>query len=509
LVNALALLGVNVVSAEVRTVDGEPRDTFVISDAQGRAIEDGARLAQIRAATALIKQFTALLPLAPDPAQAMRQFGALTRQLLVRPDWASTLAELHERDSLQTLSELMGASAFLWEDFLRMQHANLFPLVGDSDALDEPGDAHELRAALAASLEATVDASARRDALNAFKDREMFRIDLRHITGRIDLRRFSDELTALADVVVDATARLAESEVTTRHGTPRRADGQRCPWAILALGKAGGRELGFASDIELLFAYEADGATDAGEGTPNAQYFEEWVREFLQLLQARREGIFEVDLRLRPHGNGGPLASSEAGLADYYRADGAAQQFERLALVKLRFVAGDVELGAKVEKLRDSFVYSGAPVDTEDVKHMRDRQANELVPAGAVSAKYSPGGAVDVEYWTQVRQIEAGVADSTVRVTSTLRAIERLRDGGHLAVAFADQVSLTYAFLRRLIDALRVVRGHARDLTIPPPDSREFAYLARRLDVESPAALQASIAEHMSFARSLWEPGAG
>ena len=131
-------------------------------------------------------------------------------------------------------------------------------------------------------------------------------------------------------------------------------------------------------------------------------------------------------------------------------------------------------------------------------------RAQELAPAGRVNAKFGPGGLVDVEYFVQARQIEAGHQDPRVRVSNTLEAIDRLRQGGHVSPELADKLTTTYGFLRRLIDALRVVRGHARDLNLPPPESREFAYLARRLDYDSPAALGSTLAERMEFARNLW-----
>lgn len=503
LTNALALLDVNILGGEIRTVDGETRDILAIGGTHGEPLDE-ARLRQVRAAVALIKQFTALLPLVPDPAQALRQFGALTRQLLAQPDWATRLGELAGGEAQRTLAEVMGVSTFLWEDFLRMQHASLFPLVGDMAALDRRVPQAELRQTLAAALASAAEDTAR-PALNAFKDREMFRIDLRHITGRIGFRDFAQELSELAEVVVDAAARLAEAAVTKAHGEPRLPNGSRCPWAILALGKFGGGELGFASDIELLFAYAGDGATDGDPPEPNDRFFESWVRAFVDQIATQHEGIFEVDLRLRPHGNAGPLASSVDGLREYYRPDGPAQQFERMALVKLRAVAGDPDLGRYVEALRDAFVYSGAPLDRLEIAHLRARQADELVPAGEVSAKHSPGGVVDIEYWVQARQIEVGAADIRVRTPSTLTALERLVDGGHIPTDLGRETAEAYAFLRRLIDALRVVRGHARDLTIPPQDSKAFAYLARRLELD-PEALRSAIDRHMASARALWTP---
>ena len=159
----------------------------------------------------------------------------------------------------------------------------------------------------------------------------MFRIDLRHISGRTDFGAFADELSALAEAVVEAAAALAEESVAMRHGRPRDATGQPCGWVTCALGKFGGRELGFASDIELLFVYEGEGLTDGPEPVSNAEYFDACVQELLRTIVTRSEGIFEIDLRLRPHGNAGSLATSLEGFKRYYAGDGEAQQFERMA----------------------------------------------------------------------------------------------------------------------------------------------------------------------------------
>ena len=507
--NALATMGVNIARAEISTVGGESRDTLWVTDASGQPLRDEARLRQVQSAVTLIKQFTALLPHAPNPALALRQFGALTRQLLAQPDWAETLPALAAGGVQQTLAELLGASEFLWEDFLRMQHATLFPLIAQAaSAPPHPTGVDALRANLRAELGDAIDATERRRVLNAFKDREMFRIDLRHITGAIDFRSFADELSDLADAVIGTAADLVHDELASTVGRSRDTDSREHAWAIFGLGKLGGREIGLASDIELLFVYEPVGTTGGTTTIPAAEYFEDFVRTFLDTITTRREGIFEVDLRLRPYGDHGSLAVSEDGLAAYYRTGGSALPFERMALVKLRHIAGDSALAARVAAIRDRFVYSGAPVDYDDLIHLRARQARELVTAGAVSAKHSAGGVVDIEYRVQAAQIEAGVTDPAVRTPSTLDAIARLAAGGHLDAESARRMAAAYAFLRRLIDALRVVRGHARDLTIPLHDSREFAYLARRLELE-PAALAAAIEQEMAVASAVWAGGRG
>ena len=176
-----------------------------------------------------------------------------------------------------------------------------------------------------------------------------------------------------------------------------------------------------------------------------------------------------------------------------------------MALVKLRHVAGDVALGHSLEAVRDGFVYSGAPLDVAELRHLRERQAAELVAPGVVNAKHSHGGGGAVEYYVQTRQIRAGATEPALRTTNTLAAVEALARGGHLDFDAAAKLPESYGFLRRLIDALRVVRGNARDLAIPPADSREFAYLARRMYYDSRAALATGIEVRTAYAASLWD----
>jgi glutamate-ammonia-ligase adenylyltransferase len=501
--NALALLEVSVQRAAVRTTDGESRDTFWVTSRAGAKLEDAARLEELRVVAVLIRQFTHLLPLAPDPAQALRQFSALARGMLARAERRASLAALADEGVLETLAATLGVSRFLWEDFLRLQHENLFPVLTDRPALDARKTAALLRDEVRAGAPGSGPPDAQ--ALNAFKDRELFRIDLRYVTGRTGFIEFSGELSDLAEVVVGEAAAIAERDLQARHGAPRLLSGAPCRWTIAALGKFGGRELGFASDLELVTVYEGAGTTDGADPIPNAAYFDQLVRGLRDAVHAPREGIFELDLRLRPYGAGGSLADSIDGCRRYYAPGGDALQFERMALVRLRRVAGDVGLGRTLEAIRDSFVYSGAPLDLAELRHLRDRQASELVAPGERNAKHSPGGVVDIEYYVQVRQILAGATHPAVRTTNTLQAIDALARGGHLDYDDAAKLPEAYAFLRRLIDALRVVRGNARDLSIPPAGSREFAYLARRLFYDPPEALANAIEVRMAYAASLWE----
>ncbi len=498
--NALSGSTINIERALIRTEEGEAHDTFWVTDQLGQRVTKPERIQELRVVSALLKQFTYLLPRSPNPGQALRQFRGLVSQMLTSQQWASHLSNLGSPEVLETLAELMGVSRFLWEDFLRVQHDNLYPVLVDVPALDAAPSKDQLSAALQERFHSRSLLNGRVEELNAFKDREMFRIDLRHITGRVPFVSFSEELADLAEVIVETAADLAHQMVQEeRNIAPASVQG--LPWSISGMGKFGGRELGFGSDIELLFVFEKE----LYSGTTSAPYFEDFVRKTISIIRARQNGVFEIDLRLRPHGRSGALAVSLDAFKSYYSVDREAQQFERMAIVKVQPVPGDPDLGERIMSLRDAFVYSGQPLDFDNILHLRNRQATELVHLGQVNAKYSHGGLVDIEYCVQAHQITSGHSDVRVRVTNTLDAIDRLEGAGHITETRAQTLRETYSFLRRLIDALRVVRGNAKDLNIPPTDSTEFTYLTRRLQYDSNKDLENAISAQMKAARSVWE----
>jgi glutamate-ammonia-ligase adenylyltransferase len=500
--NALSLLAINIEQATIRTEAEMVEDVFVIRDLRGRKIEDKDKLRELRFACALIKQFAYLLPHSPNPGQAIRQFSDLASRMLENPQQAADLTSIQSASTLQVLAEVMGVSRFLWEDFLRMQHENLFPLIRDRAEIERNFDKNELAVLLQQQLSAAEELEERVQILNDFKDREMFRIDLRHITGLCGDVEFSRSLTDLADVVVAAAAELSHAQLAPRFGRPQLA-GQPCPWAILAAGKFGGREMGFASDLELLFVYRGAGQSSGRRTVDNSTYFEEFVRIFLKTLKVRKEGIFEIDLRLRPFGSKGTLASALPALRDYYAADGKAEQFERMAMIKLRPVAGDETLCAEVLAVRDAFVYADHPFDFQNLIHLRQRMAAELVESGTVNLKYSPGALVDIEFYLQAQQIKYGAENSQLRVPNSMQALKRLQDAGLIADEHADRIRRAYRCFRRTIDALRAVRGNARDLTLPDPDSADYRYLARRVGFADPEALSREITWSRKLSRGL------
>jgi glutamate-ammonia-ligase adenylyltransferase len=274
---------------------------------------------------------------------------------------------------------------------------------------------------------------------------------------------------------------LCHEDLRSVHGAPLLENGDLSDMAVCALGKSGGRELGFASDIELMFVYAGNGQTSGPQPIPTSEFYEKLVQNFISAIYAKREGIFEIDLRLRPYGKAGSLAVSMESFRRYFAPDGPAWAYERQALVKLRPVAGNRELGQEIAALRDAFVYTGEPFDATAMRAMRERQVRHMVAGGTFNAKFSPGGLVDVEYLVQGLQITHGHDNPTLRLTNIHRAMAALAEVGILEEEDYVQLRKAHTFLRWLIDGLRMVRGNAKDLTVPPYESEGFAFLARRL----------------------------
>ncbi|MBN1312812.1 MAG: glutamine synthetase adenylyltransferase [Anaerolineae bacterium] len=501
--NALAYSRIYIARVTVDSAGSRVRDTLYVTDYRGNKITDPGRLRELRAAVVLIKHFTHLLPHSPDPETALLHFREFIDQLFSHPDWPNELASLERPEVLNALARVLGVSDFLWDDFLRMQYANLYPVVKDVGALAAPKSRQQLQEEWAASLQAP-DKAGWRDELNAFKDREMFRADMRHILGYTqDFRQFSAELTDLAEVVVEAAYQCCFDELQSHYGTPLLEDGSPCPMAIMALGKCGGRELGFASDIELMMIYRGSGTTTGPEQITTIAFYERLVETFVKAIQAKREGIFQIDLQLRPYGKAGSMAVSLDSFERYFSSQGPAWDYERQALVKMRPVAGNLELGRHILSLRNAFVYTGETFNATAMHAMRERQIRHLVTGGTLNAKFSPGGLVDVEYMVQGLQITHGHDNPDLRSTNTLDAIAALAAAGVVSSEDQQHLSEAYRFLRLLINALRMVRGNAKDMTVPSEDSEEFDFLSRRMGYGSTARLQADLLHHTTLVQEM------
>jgi glutamate-ammonia-ligase adenylyltransferase len=517
--NALAMRNVYISKARIDLEGGKLHDRFAVRNRYGQKLTDPAEQQQLRLTAVLIKQFTHALTWAPDPTKALEafdQFLDLTVQETKGKAREEALAFLSDKKAFPLLARLLGASDFLWEDFLRRQHDHLLPLLHNyRDApLITP------RAALQKALDRVVNRKRnydeRKEAVNRFKDQELFRIDMKHIVDPgTSLTDFSLALTQLAEVIVERSLKDCQAKLNNTYGAPRLANGKPCPFAIMGAGKFGGCELGYASDIEVLFVYGGAGRTNVKASIENSEYFERLSQELLQWIEAKQEGIFHLDVRLRPHGGKGVLANPLDEITIYYSEQGLAAPFERQAMIKLRRVAGDAVLGKQVEAHRDRYVYSGAPWDVSAALDLRRQQLKQLVERGTVNAKLSPGGVVDIEYAIQYLQLMHGHRHPVLRTPNAMQALAGLVECGIVSRQDSDSLRRAYMFMRMLIDGLRMVRGNAKDLVLPPADSDEFIFLARRVgyttdDWQTGARhLNMDIEEHMGKVREFWERNFG
>ncbi|HEU0184346.1 MAG TPA: hypothetical protein VFS27_03475 [Blastocatellia bacterium] len=484
--NALSIRGIYIHKVEIRSVGRQARDRFFIADRRLRKIEDEREQERLRTTVTLIKRFTRFLPEAPDPAKAMRHFDQFLDKVAEERIPESMVSFFAGREGMNLLAHLLGSSDFLWDDFLGMRFKDLLPILEDFTKTELRPGKGPLRRQLAGCLSGAGSFEEKKEAFNRFKDSRVFLIDVRHLLDpQVTLIDFSRALTDLAEVALEEAAGICYERLVESHGEPARADGSRAAFTICGLGKFGGREMGYASDLEVLFVHDGSGLTLGPKPIDNGLFFERLAQDVVEFIEAREKGVFHIDLRLRPHGKAGALATPFDRMANYYSKNGEAAPFERQALIKLRWVAADQALGGRVEECRDNFTYSGEPWDWENAMRLRRRQARELVEPGRINVKYSPGGIIDIEYAAQYLQLLHGKDHPELRVTSTLEALDRLRLLNFMSEAESGMLRAAYLFLRNLIDALRIVRGDASDLDLPQEGTQEgsdeFKSLARRL----------------------------
>lgn len=479
---ALSMRGLYIHQARFEHVGDELHDRFFVRGRHGRKIESKAEQQELLVTATLAKQFTQHLIWAPDPTKALESFDQFLDQLFRDANGKKTLAFLSRKSTLPLLARLLGTSEYLWEDFVRRQHANLLPILDAYRDTPLVRSRQQLALALRRPFARARTDERRRTLLNQFKDQELFRIDMKHLLDRTTtLSDFSLALTNLAETILDQAVRDCSASLVRAHGTPRLDRRTPCPFAVFAMGKFGGRELGYASDIEVLFVYGGPGRTTGRRPLDHSEYYERLVHLLLQWIESKQEGIFRLDVRLRPHGGKGLLANALDELRSYYSPSGLAAPFERQALVKLRFVCGERTLGGQVEAHRDAFVYGDRPWDLAAALSLRRQQIKELVEPGRLNVKYSPGGIVDIEYAAQYLQIMHGHAVPDLRTPNTLESLAAAERHRILSAGEARAFRDAYLFLRSVIDALRIVRGHAKDLVLPDIGSDEFIFLARRM----------------------------
>jgi glutamate-ammonia-ligase adenylyltransferase len=361
-------------------------------------------------------------------------------------------------------------------------------------------------------------------ALRRFKMREALRIGLQDLLGNLDLIDVTQQLSLVADVALQRAYEICLAELLGRHGQPRCApeEGEKaCGFAIIGMGKLGGQELNFSSDIDLLFIYEGEGET-TGVASPSGSVigrvsnYEFFTRLGEGLIKGIGEvtpdgRVFRVDMRLRPEGRAGALVYSLRGYELYYESWG--QTWERMALIKARPVAGDPAIGETFLKLVAPFVYRKS-LDYSaigEIRAMKDR-INEKVGRDQETfrhVKLGYGGIREVEFIVQTFQLLYGAADPWIREPNTLRALQRLADRGQLTADEHAKLAAAYTFLRTVEHRLQILH-HLQTHTLPT-DRDDLTKLARRLGYSpsrspDPAAdMQSDYHRHIEAVRRMYD----
>jgi glutamate-ammonia-ligase adenylyltransferase len=424
---------------------------------------------------------------------------------------------------LHLLLTIFGSSQFLSDILVR--HPQLFEWLLEPGVVRRPKGKEDLRDEALQVVSGARSLERKWDALRRLKVQEILRIGLQDLVGRQPLAGITEELSNLADVILEAAYLICHAELSQRHGVPTLTDGSGhtrvCPFVILGLGKLGGRELNFSSDIDLVFVYEGEGETAGIPGSggvrPGRISHQEFFRKLGEMLakgvgEVTLEGhLYRVDLRLRPEGRSGGIASSLRSCEIYYEAWG--QTWERQMLIKVRPVAGDHLLGEKFQHLVVPFVYRqyldfGA---LEEIRAMKERI--NLVVAQDKRArrnvKLGYGGIREVEFLVQGLQLLHGGKNPWVREANTLRALHRLVGQHLLADADYETLVRAYIFLRRLEHRLQIL--HDRQTHTLPDSPRELAILARRMGYQSPehsnpvASLLGEYERHTEAVRGLYD----
>jgi glutamate-ammonia-ligase adenylyltransferase len=376
-------------------------------------------------------------------------------------------------------------------------------LIARPELLDTLGPAADARPRSARRLceafrEFVVPGADEADRLRLFKQREELEIAWRDLVLGERPARVAWALGELAEASVRIAWDLAVREARAALGEPS-IDGQPVPALVVGMGKLGGRELDYGSDLDLVVLYE--GPSTAG---PDAHVFFDRVvdRLYTTLTAITRTGqVFRVDLRLRQGGKATALAHALGSLERYLMEEAAL--WERQALVRARPILGDPGLARRFMALRRARVFGAGLSDAEraEIHHVRLRMERELgrEGPGRVHLKFGAGGLVDVEFLVQVLQLTHGARHGALRTPSTRLALARLGALGLLSPASTQGLLEAYAFLRQLLRSLRL--GQARPPDCLPTTGHVLRRLAREVGLDSGRALLARHREVAEFVR--------
>lgn len=446
-----------------------------------------------------------------DPARA-RQYW---EQLLATAA-GPTLRHASE-EQLSVLAALFSGSQFLSEWLLA--HPDWILQVLNPELLKQPRQPQGLRHDLDRSLNASPEQSAALRQLRLFKQREWLRLAGRDLARLGSTTEITQELSDLADLCLDTVFELLWRQLSEKLGLPWHRDSkggwQRTDFCVIALGKLGGQELNFSSDVDLIFVYSDEGfifngrpkKSDVGKGMTNHQFFTRLAKEFIaEVIRLTDEGmLYRVDVRLRPEGDSGPLVRSLPSYENYYAQWG--QAWERMMLIKARRVAGSVPLADEFLESIQPFRYprslSGRILD--DVAAIKDRIESEVVRAGELerNVKLGRGGIREIEFIAQTHQVLQAGKNPFLQGTQTLPTLQHLARYKFITRDSATDLTEAYCFLRDIEHRLQM-ENNLQTHTIPT-DRKSRERLAALMGFDALTAFEQKLHAHTHLVRTVYE----
>jgi len=348
--------------------------------------------------------------------------------------------------------------------------------------------------------------------LRLFRAQQMLRIAWRDLANSANTTETLCNLTDLAECCVDITLETLYQDQCKQLGVPLNSQGEPQRLVVLGMGKLGGYELNFSSDIDLIFCFEEEGEISGARSLANSQFFIRLGQRFIKCLNdVTGDGfVFRVDMRLRPYGDSGPLVMSQAALEQYYQTQG--RDWERYAMIKARVIGGDRIQGQAVMDMLKPFVYRryldfGAFESIRDMKAMIDSEINRK--GNQHNIKLGSGGIREIEFIGQTFQLLRGGSDADLQTRGILDVLGLLAEKKYLNKNEIESLAASYDFLRRLENRLQMYSDAQTHLL--PDNPQQQASMALAMGFESWERLFGACEKHRqsvqgSFAMLLHDP---
>jgi glutamate-ammonia-ligase adenylyltransferase len=429
-----------------------------------------------------LNRFDLLLSSSAAPEMGLRYFARLHEK---QPSWFQKLTR--STVALRYLIAVFTNSHFLSEEVLRHpEWADQVIESGNLHGIIAPEQQREmLESALPAGVPDPLE-------LAKFRRRQILRILIRDVMGLARLPEITGELTSLADVIVETAYARIKEELVKEFGVPRDDAGNEAHLAVIALGKMGGNELNYSSDIDLMFVYSANGETAGGSRSiSNRGFFIRAANQLTALLSTyTAEGMcYRLDLRLRPDGSHGEVCISLEAARQYYAT--RARDWELQMMIKARVAAGDRATGRGLLDYVEPLIYA-TTLDFSVIEQMsatrerlnekltaRNRSRHKLMDPDVIDVKLARGGIRDIEFLVQCLQRLYGGSEPWVRHGGTLLALSRLQNKGLLSDAEYGRLASAYQFLRQLEHRLQFADDRQTHTLVTDPDMLDL--LGRRM----------------------------